>query len=233
MFVLAHTGLTLGAAVLITGALTSNRPSQVMESGVTIAPRHSSKSVLSRLTFPLRQASSWLTILGNRIDIRLLLIGALLPDIIDKPIAYLFFRETSNSGRIFSHTLLFLIVITLLGLFVYRRWSKLWLLVLAFGTMTHLILDQMWQTPRTLLWPFFVSTLHCEAAFHTGDASYAAETSHIPDIMHWISSIVDSLVTDPTQYVPELIGAVIIVWFVWILLRRKKALLFIRSGRIQ
>ena len=220
MFVLAHTGITLGAAVLITGGLTSVHPSQVIESGLTRVPR-SSKSVLSQLTSPFRRPSLWLTTLGTNIDIRLLLIGALLPDIIDKPIAYLFFRETFNTGRIFSHTLLFLVVITLAGLYLYRNRTKLWLLVLAFGTMTHLILDQMWQTPQTLLWPLFGFTFHTEETFYTAD------------IIDWAPNTVDRLAADPALYVPELVGLVILVWFALILLRRRKVLLFIRHGRIQ
>jgi len=222
MFILAHTGITLSAAVLIAGGLTSGHPSQVKEGGETMTPRRSSNSVLARLSFLLQQASSWLTALGKRIDIRLLLIGALLPDIIDKPIAHLFFSEIFDTGRIFSHTLLFLVFITLLGLYLYRSREKLWLLVLAFGTMTHLILDQMWQRSQTLLWPLLGYPFHS----HTGKTFYPA------DIVDWVPNTLENLVKDPTQYVPELMGAVILAWFAWILLRRKKVLFFIRSGKI-
>ena len=215
MLVLAHTGITLGAAVLVAGGLITNPHSPAMGGEATGSPRRSSQSVLSLLTSPVRQASSWLTTLGKGIDVRLLLIGALLPDIIDKPLGHLFFRESLSSGRIFSHTPLFLIIITIAGLYLYRRRAKLWLLVLAFGTLIHLILDQMWQTPQTLLWPLLGFTFPKE------------------DITGWLPDTFNALITDPAIYIPELIGAVIIIWFAWILLRRRKVFSFIRHGRVQ
>jgi inner membrane protein len=215
MLVLAHTGITLGAAVLVTGGLTTSPHSLAMGKEATGSPLRSSQSVPHLLTSPVRQASSWLTTLGKSIDIRLLLIGALLPDIIDKPLGHLFFSESLSNGRIFSHTLLFLIIVTLAGLYLYRRRAKLWLLVLAFGTLIHLILDQMWQTPQTLLWPLFGFTFPKE------------------DITNWLPDSLHALLTDPSVYLPELLGAVILIWFAWILLRRRKVVLFIRHGRIQ
>lgn len=90
----------------------------------------------------------------KRQDLRLLLLGSLLPDIIDKPVGHFFFRETLSNGRIYSHTLLFLLIISLGGYLLYRR-GHLWLVTLAIGTFWHLILDEIWLSPRTLLWPFF------------------------------------------------------------------------------
>ncbi len=215
MLVLAHTGITLGAAVLAAGGLTTGRRLPAMGKEVAGSPRHSSQQFLSLLTSPVWQASSWLTTLGKGIDIRLLLIVALLPDIIDKPLGHLFFKETLSSGRLFSHTLLFPIIITLVGLYLYRRRAKLWLLVLAFGTFIHIVLDQMWQTPQTLLWPFLGFTFPKE------------------DITGWLPDTLNALLTDPSVYVPELIGAVIIIRFACILLHRKKVSPFIRHGRVQ
>ncbi|MFC2010661.1 metal-dependent hydrolase [Chloroflexota bacterium] len=50
----------------------------------------------------------------------------------------------------FTHTLLFFILITLSGLWLYKWRSQTWLLVLSFGVFTHLLLDQMWSSPSTL-----------------------------------------------------------------------------------
>ena len=97
----------------------------------------------------------WLTSLANRIDIRLLLVSSLLPDIIDKPIGQLWLRGTLNNGRIFCHTLLFLLIITFIGVYLYRTRHRNWLLVLSGGVFTHLIFDEMWLMPGTLLWPLY------------------------------------------------------------------------------
>jgi inner membrane protein len=214
MLPFAHTGITLGTAVLLTGGLTAVHRSPAKGSEESTSRGHSTQSALSLITSPMRWASSWLAILGKSIDIRLLLVGALLPDIIDKPLGHLFFSETFSNGRIFSHTLIFFIIITLVGLYLYRRWSKLWLLVIAFGTGIHLILDQMWLTPQTLLWPLFGFAFPKE------------------DITGWLPDILHALLTDPAVYVPELIGAVILIWFVWILMHKGKTISFIRRGEI-
>ncbi len=136
MLVFGHTGITLGATILLAGALKS-----------TVSP-HVRGNKLTGQEFPVtndspRNKLSWFIFLRQYIDIRLLLIGSLLPDIIDKPLGQFFFRETFSSGRIFAHTLLFFVLITLAGYYLYHKRNKTWLLALSFGTFTHLILDQM------------------------------------------------------------------------------------------
>src|SRR3972149_396130 len=49
----------------------------------------------------------------RKLDYRLIVVAAMLPDIIDKPVGQVFFREFFSYGRIFAHTLLFLILISL------------------------------------------------------------------------------------------------------------------------
>ena len=43
---------------------------------------------------------------ARRIDYRVVLLGAIISDVIDKPIGRIFFREEFESGRLFGHTLL-------------------------------------------------------------------------------------------------------------------------------
>ena len=81
---------------------------------------------LPRLPAPAAQAGTkgkpaWFDALARRVDIRLLAIGSLLPDIIDKPVGQVFFRGTFSDGRIFSHTLLFLALVSLGGYARRRR----------------------------------------------------------------------------------------------------------------
>ena len=198
MLVLGHTGIALGAAAILSGALGSRRSFQAVPSGDSTSWK-----------------ASWFTSLGRRIDIRLLLIGSLLPDIIDKPVGQVFFRETLNNGRIYCHTLLFLIIITLAGLYLYRWRSRTWLLVLSFGTFIHLISDQMWRSPQTLLWP--VLGLAFERA----------------DLTDWMRNMLYALLTSPQVYVPEVVGAAIIIWFAVELVRKRKVFAFIKYGQVQ
>lgn len=173
--------------------------------------RYPPQSISSRLGYPLRITSQGLTALGRLIDTRLLLIAALLPDIIDKPLGLLLLRETLNSGRIFSHTLLFLLLIAALGLYLYRQRNRTWLLVLSFGILMHLILDQIWLAPETMFWPFL------GFGFEGGGST------------DWLSAILHTLVTNPGVYIAEVAGAAIIAWF--LLLHRRNIYALIRYGR--
>lgn len=213
MLVFGHTGITLGAAAVLAGIVNSGRLPEAAQNQATDSPPRSSRPIPALNNFP-RDKVSWFTSLGSYIDIRLLLIGSLLPDIIDKPIGQFFFKETFSNGRIFCHTLLFLIIITLTGLYLYRHHSKTWLLVLSFGTFTHLVCDLMWRSPRTLLWPIY---------------GLAFERL---DLVDWMPRMLHMLVTDPKVYVPELVGAIILIWFAVGLVRGRKAFAFVKYGQV-
>ena len=189
MLVLAHTGITLGAAALVAGAV-----------------KKSPSGWKNRLWHPIAALSDYL-------DIRLLIIGSLLPDIIDKPIGQYIFRDTFENGRIFAHTLLFLVLISAAGFFIFRKWRQTWLLVLAGGTFAHLVLDQMWLIPATLFWPLM-----------------GLEFPRI-DYEVWISGLFEAIMSDPATYLSEAIGFLVLVWFVLMLAFRKNIAVFIRYGR--
>ncbi len=96
----------------------------------------------------------------RKLDYRLLLLGSLLPDLIDKPIALLL----GIQGRSVAHTLLFSISLTLflvLPLIVPNLYPKRIavrlsnpLPILTVGVWTHLLLDRIWEEPSVVLWPF-------------------------------------------------------------------------------
>lgn len=154
MLLFGHIGITLGIAVLLANALPSSRFSKTT-GNEAIESHPSSSQVATTLSNLPSYKASWLASLGSRIDIRLLLIGSLLPDIIDKPVGHFFFQNTISNGRIICPTLLFLALITLAGLYLYQSRGKTSLLAVSFGTFTHLIFDQMWRAPRTLFWPIY------------------------------------------------------------------------------
>jgi LexA-binding, inner membrane-associated putative hydrolase len=86
----------------------------------------------------------------RRTNLAFLALGSMLPDIIDKPLGQLVYG-TPAMGRTFSHTLLFLLLISALAL--YLRDGRL--ASLSGGVLSHLILDSMWASPVILLWPLF------------------------------------------------------------------------------
>lgn len=82
-----------------------------------------------------------------------ILVGSLLPDIIDKPLGRIIFAETIGSGRIFAHTLLFATLLGLAGFYLYRQGHSN-LLIVAAASFCHLLEDNMWDSPEVLFWPF-------------------------------------------------------------------------------
>ena len=193
MLLLAHAGLTLGAALFLSSVLISNNSSDIEDENAETSPSPSLKNpATSNATS--NQTKQWFTNWVRHINVKPLLLGTLLPDIIDKPLGIYLGRKVFSNGRIFCHTLLFPILVTGVGLISNRRREKTWHPNLTFGILTHLILDQMWQTPNTLLWPLRGTIFKKE------------------DTSGWVKKVLRTLVTDPGTYVPELLGAGVLIW---------------------
>lgn len=105
----------------------------------------------------------------DRMDLRFLALGALLPDLVDTPIGLVWFAEF-GAVRLVAHTLLASgLVMTLVVLSTRRgRPRKRWM-PLAIGMLMHLFFDAMWQDPETLWWPFLGWTIS------TADAATASD----------------------------------------------------------
>lgn len=204
MLLFGHVGITLGATMLLAGVLQTKRFDKISDGFTKAVPILECSSV---------QKVSWYANLARYADIRLLLVGSLLPDIIDKSVGLYLFRETFSNGRIFSHTLLFLIIITAVGIYLFQQHQRVWLLTLSFGTFTHLILDEMWQTPQTLFWPFL------------GLAFARIEPEN------WLLNIFQALLSRPDVFIPEVVGLVILLWFGLVLVGRKKVGAFLKYGK--
>jgi membrane-bound metal-dependent hydrolase YbcI (DUF457 family) len=97
-------------------------------------------------------------LLADRLNTRAVvlpcMLGALLPDLVDKPLGILVLGGALGGGRIFLHTLLFLLLILLAGAVAYRRYDRPALLAVGVGVASHQALDVMWSQPRAWLYPF-------------------------------------------------------------------------------
>ncbi len=210
MLVFGHAGITLGAVTLINGIATG----VISKGNKTSAELEPDNNTTGKST--PGGLFSWFARLSRHMDLRILLVGALLPDIIDKPLGHILLREELSSGRTYAHTLLFAILITLGGLFLRYRTGKTWLLVLSLGTFVHLILDEMWssQWHSTILWPLY-GTEFPEA-----------------ELTGWLGNLWDALLHEPDVYIPEIIGGVVLVIFLWVLIRNGNITSFLKHGRL-
>ncbi len=123
----------------------------------------------------------------GRIDYRLVLFGTILPDLIDKPLGFLLTLE----GRLWAHTFLFLFAI--LALSMVPSWRSL--RFVGFGVATHLLLDQIWNQPRVVLYPGYGWTFPA-ASFNVNG---------------WFQA----LLHDPIVQAGEIVGFLILVGFAW------------------
>ncbi|MCU0799500.1 MAG: metal-dependent hydrolase [Candidatus Thermoplasmatota archaeon] len=122
--------------------------------------------------------------LGRRaykVDPRLLMLGGILPDLIDKPLGHLVL--TMNNGRIFAHTLLFAVVLLSAGI-VFRK-----LLPLSLGVSFHHLFDNLYLEPRSTLWPLM-------GPFQASDFHFSS----------WLTAF-----TDPQVFGWELLGILVIM----------------------
>jgi hypothetical protein len=120
------------------------------------------------------------------IDYRLVLLGAILPDLIDKPLGVALNLES----RLWAHTLVFLG--TVLAMSAVPRVRKL--LFVGVGVATHLLLDRIWEMPWVAVWPAFGS------AFPADDGVN-------------LFRILEVLWTDPVVFVGEVVGVIVLVAF--------------------
>lgn len=150
----------------------------------------------------------------SNIDYRFLLVGSVLPDVIDKPIGAWLFRNVFHNSRLFGHTLLFSIVLLSIGLYRQLKYKKNGVLMLGVGSAFHLILDSMWLYPKILFWPF------------TGWIFPTRPEGQ------WLKQGIIRLGSDPTYYCGEIVGFIIIAYYFIKLIKKHGMKDFINNGRL-
>lgn len=155
------------------------------------------------------------TFRDDRMDLRMLLLGALLPDLIDTPIGLLFY-DRLGAVRLFTHGLILAALVMVAVVLSTRRGRprKLWM-PLAIGLLFHLLLDAMWLDPETLWWPLL------GLSFTPAEVSSAG-------------SYIASVLTDWKVWVAEGVGLMYLVylWRASQLSDRDVRRRFIADGRV-
>ena len=80
-------------------------------------------------------------------------IGAVLPDLIDKPFGFIVFGGVIDNERIWCHSLLVAAIVLLAGLLIWNVRKTPVLVAAAIGILSHQILDLMWRQPSTWYYP--------------------------------------------------------------------------------
>jgi len=122
-------------------------------------------------------------------DLRWVLVGSLLPDIIDKPIGSVLFNESLQTHRLFTHSVLFPVIALLVVILATRRGTAIrkGLIGLVIGMLIHLVLDAAFADPEAFWWPLFGFEFP-----HVADSA-------LPDLLR-------SMVRNPWVWVGEAVG---------------------------
>ena len=208
MLFFGHIGIAVGAAKACDIFLSMAKPGNSQESD----SRSNIATIIGRQQSRLYLFRSRIKSYVNPVDYHMVVLGSFLPDIIDKPVFLLIGNSASLSGRDYTHTLLFNLVLLIGGL-VLIKYRKSWLLIISLSSFMHLILDQIWNSPVVLFWPLFGSLPKGET---TG----------------WLSDRLHDLFSSPEVYIPEIIGLVIVLLFAYRLVKRKYIISFIRGGAV-
>jgi hypothetical protein len=123
----------------------------------------------------------------RKVDLRLVVLFTLLADIIDKPLGLIVFRESINNGRVWFHSLLVNLALSVVIL-VWRRST-----VLVLALWLHQACDRMWMRPWVALWPF------------TGVFGYRARP-----FSDWIYGLLS-----PYNVISDVIGLVVLLFLAW------------------
>jgi inner membrane protein len=156
---------------------------------------------------------SWFRGAVRSIDYRMVLLGSLLPDIIDKPMWIFTGSNVLWDGRGYAHSFIFSFVLLIAGIVFAATRNSTWLLTVSVGAFFHLALDQMWLNPVALWWPL-LGPIHREAT------------------AGWLASLWRGLTSDPTDYVSEIIGFAVILYLSLRLLIGRRVMRFLKTGNI-
>ena len=208
MLLFAHTGITLGSVLGLSKVARKTLPNpDIIES-----------DKLARVSHVTAPALRFASVLFDKVDYRLVLFGALLPDIIDKPLGHILLAGSLDNGRIFAHTLLFFLILLAMGIYRYRRFAKTGILLLALASGGHLILDEMWKTHETLYWPLY---------------GWSFPEGNYENFGNWISNMLTGLEDNPHVYIPEAIGLAILIPVTLEMIRNRALIYFIRRGALR
>ena len=142
------------------------------------------------------------------------MIGSILPDLIDKPIGAFLFRSTFHNSRIFAHTLSFSAILLFIGAYLVYKRRKNNVLLLGICSSIHLLLDSMWLYQSILFWPYFGFKFPVRPEGN------------------WVNSDIIRLISDPSYYLSEIIGFLIIAYYFIRLVKNKQIKAFISHGKL-
>jgi hypothetical protein len=129
-----------------------------------------------------------------KVDVRFLIFGAVLADLIDMPTGTVLLADRYATGELWAHSLLIPTIYMGVVLLATRRGrQRRAFMAVGVAWLFHLLIDGMWTEPEVFFWPFF------------GWELPAGEAPYWP--LAW-----ERAMNDPWRWILDGIGAVYLIW---------------------
>ena len=133
------------------------------------------------------------TFRDERMDMRTLVLGAVIADLIDTPVGLAAFSTTGSILLVGHSLLLAAIVMTVVVLATRRGRPRRRWMAIPVAMLIHLLLDGMWSHPESLLWPFF--------GFDFAPSGFTTAGAYV-----------EAILTDPWRWAGEAVGLAYLVY---------------------
>ena len=137
----------------------------------------------------------YVTLGRQKIDYRFILMGAVLPDLLDGFFGLFIFQ--GPSGRWIAHSLFTDIAVTVAIILFLRGETRQRWFGIGVGWLLHLVCDGMWDAPKTFFWPV------AGTRFSTSPREPYTWDLFVHPLTHW------------TTWAGELVGLGLLAWF-WV-----------------
>ena len=128
-----------------------------------------------------------------KVDVRFLVLGALLPDLVDIPLGTILLSDQIGAPESIAHTLLAPTLVTVVILLSTRRGRRrrAWMAMIV-AWFLHLLLDGMWTADQVFFWPFL--------------------GLEFPAVDDFWGGLVERTLSDPWRWVAEIAGIAYLSW---------------------
>lgn len=165
---------------------------------------------------------------NNFIDYRIVMVGSLLPDIIDKPLVQIIYGLQNHHGHFIAHSFIFSVLMIALGITVFHMKNNKVILILGICSLIHQIFDKMMLLPNVFFLPninlnHFIVLQRFEFVHNIIMPVYTK--------FPYMSGIV-SYFEEPYVFISEVIGLIVIIYFIHKLCSNKKYISFLKYGKL-
>jgi hypothetical protein len=164
-----------------------------------------------------------------KIDYRYVLIGAMLPDFIDKPLVMILSSVPVHSARSIAHSITFALFLLVLSVIFLKSFKSTKFLVLTVCCYIHLALDKIWLYPKVFLWPLHLLKSKNQSITTVSKGVIdKIENAYISvKEINWFS-----VYAKPEIYISEVIGLIFIVYYFIKLMKKSKLKTFLVKGEL-